>query len=205
MKFNNLKKKIYKIYIRSKLKRKNFTIISNNCWGGFVYQHFGLKYNTPFIGLFLFAPDYIDLLKNFKEVITNRLTFISAEKSKYKETLQLYGTYDKYPIGVLNEDIEIHFLHYKTEKEALEKWNERVERINYNKILFKFCDRDLCTDELIKEFDRLKFKNKICFTSNNFSYDSVVKLEECSGLPCVENEWQYYGKYVDIVKVINSL
>lgn len=38
------------------LKNKCFTIISNNCWGGFVYQKFNLQYRTPFVGLFIFAP-----------------------------------------------------------------------------------------------------------------------------------------------------
>ena len=37
-----------------------FTIISNNCWAGLVYQHFGLPYNTPTAGLFFFAQDYLE-------------------------------------------------------------------------------------------------------------------------------------------------
>ena len=43
----------------------NFTIISNNCFAGFVYQKFDIQYNTPFIGLFILGPDYIYLLKSF--------------------------------------------------------------------------------------------------------------------------------------------
>lgn len=64
--------------LKSKLTNKDFTIISNNCWGAFVYQKFNLQYNTPFVGLFLFAPDYIKLLKNFENMINNKLTFIDA-------------------------------------------------------------------------------------------------------------------------------
>lgn len=201
----NIKGRLYQFYRKSKLRNKDFTIISNNCWGGFVYQLFELKYNTPFIGLFLFAPDYIELLNNFNEVINNELIFIKANQSKYKNTLKEYGTYGKYPIGKLNNDIEIHFLHYNTEKEAITKWNERVRRINFDKLLVKFCDRDLCTDELIKEFNNLKFKNKICFTAKEYDYDCTVKLDECEGMQYVEEEWQYYGKYVDIIKILNSL
>ena len=47
----------------------NFTIISNNCFAGFVYQKFDIQYNTPFVGLFILGPDYIYLLKNFNELM----------------------------------------------------------------------------------------------------------------------------------------
>ena len=49
------------------------TIISNNCWGGFVYQKFNLQYRTPFVGLFIFAPDYIELLENFDTLIEKKM------------------------------------------------------------------------------------------------------------------------------------
>jgi len=52
--------------LRSQLKNRNFTIVSNNCWGGEVYRGFGLPYQTPFVGLFLFPACYIKLLKNLK-------------------------------------------------------------------------------------------------------------------------------------------
>ena len=44
---------------RKKLKHTDFCIISNNCWGGFIYQKFGIKYNTPTIGLFIYERYYI--------------------------------------------------------------------------------------------------------------------------------------------------
>jgi uncharacterized protein (DUF1919 family) len=45
------------------LVEKDFTIISDNCWGGFAYKYFGLKYTSPFVGLVIFPSDYIMLLK----------------------------------------------------------------------------------------------------------------------------------------------
>lgn len=62
----------------------NFTIISNNCFAGFVYQKFDIQYNTPFIGLFILGPDYIYLLKNFNKLIKEKLVFINANESRYK-------------------------------------------------------------------------------------------------------------------------
>ena len=45
------------------LKNKTVTILSNNCWGTFMYKYCNLEFNSPFIGLFVFAPDYIKLLE----------------------------------------------------------------------------------------------------------------------------------------------
>lgn len=59
------------------IKNKNVSIISNNCWGGFMYQEHRLRYNSPFIGLFLYAPELIyqfDLLPfSNKEYFTAKL------------------------------------------------------------------------------------------------------------------------------------
>lgn len=60
------------MYLR--IKDKNFTIISNDCWGGEVYKDLGLEYTTPFVGIRLFAHCYIKFLKNIKEYIESPLT-----------------------------------------------------------------------------------------------------------------------------------
>ena len=126
-KLNNVKSNLVKYKNRIGLKNKNFTIISNNCWGGFVYQKFGLEYMTPFIGLFIFAPDYIKLLNDFENLIFSKVSFIEPKSSRYIQEILVDDKLPKYPIGILNNDIEIHFLHYKSEKEALEKWNRRIK------------------------------------------------------------------------------
>lgn len=199
------KKFIWKLR-RIRLRNKKITIISDNCWGGFVYKALNLKFNTPFIGLFIFSEDYIDLLKNFDNIIYSKLEFIDANKSKYKNQLIDNGTFGKYPIGILSKRVEIHFLHYKNEEEAREKWEKRVKRIDKDNLLIKFCDRDCCTTNLIEEFDRLSYKNKICFTAQNYpKLRSTIFLKECSQEECVSNEWEIYDKYIDIIKILNNL
>lgn len=74
-----------------------------------------------------------------------------------------------------------------------------------NNLLVKFCDRDLCSEELINEFDKLDFKNKLCFTANEYANADTIVFKEFNGKECIENEWKYYEKYIDIVEVLNSL
>lgn len=148
-----------------KLKGKNFIIISNNCWGGQVYQWHNRQYNTPFVGLFLYGPCYLKLLKNFNYYMTQELKFIN--KSIYPNRPKTY------PIGQLN-DIEIHFTHYKTEEEALEKWNKRTARMlketDLDNYYFKICDRELVTPEHFTEFHNLPYKNKVSFAVNMYPF-----------------------------------
>ncbi len=51
----------------SHLKDINFSIISNDCWGGVAYQEFSLMYKTPFVGTRIFNQCYLKLLKNINK------------------------------------------------------------------------------------------------------------------------------------------
>lgn len=184
------------------LKNKNFTIISNNCWGGAVYQRYGLQYLTPTVGLCFFADEYLKFVSNLKYYLTLDLKFITKEKSRYYE---FYSEKDKYyPIGVLG-DIEICFVHYKSEKEAYEKWNRRKQRINWNNIIYKFNDQNQARPEHFKEFNSLPYKNKISFSANPVDGVDVVQFTEYAGYKCIPNDIIKYTKYFNIDKYLNGL
>lgn len=188
---------LYNYLMRARLKNNNFSIISNNCWGGRVYQDLGLPYATPFVGLFLFAPDYIKLLRGLKYYLCLELNFDNY--SKYIDCNNI-----GYPIGFLG-DIEIHFMHYSTEKEAKEKWERRLKRINWDNLFVKFNDRDGCTKYILEEFDQLPIANKVSFTAHN--HDNLkhsVWFKEYQNKECVEPELQSYKRYFDVVSWLNT-
>lgn len=184
------------------LKNKEFTIISNNCWAGRIYQRYGLQYTSPTIGLLLFADDYIKFLSNLKYYLSLDLKFISKKESRYYEH---YTEKDKYyPIGVL-DDIEVIFLHYKSEKEAEEKWNRRKQRINWNNLIVKFNDQNLATEKNIRDFDNLPYKNKLCFVSKKIEgTKSTIHFTEFTNDKFVKNDIVTYKKYIDIDKYLNE-
>ena len=133
---------------RKKLRNKDFTIISNNCWAGFIYQKYGLQYKTPTIGLFFIGNDYIKFCKKLKYYVNQDLKFISFSESKNYDLIK--GDRE-YPIARL-DDIEIYFMHYKTKKEAKEKWYRRCKRINYDSLIFKVSQREGFTQQDMEEF-----------------------------------------------------
>ncbi len=146
---------------RSKLANTDFAIVANNCWGAEVYKYYELPFNTPFIGLFLYPDCYINLLENWENIDVENITMLS--QSKY-----VAGPL-KYPVGELESGIEVHFLHYKSNGEAMEKWKRRSKRLKdlattSNKIFFRFCDRDGAADEHFTRFAALPFQHKIAFS-----------------------------------------
>jgi uncharacterized protein (DUF1919 family) len=160
------------------LKNRDFTIVSDNCWGGFVYKQFGLKYKSPFVNLFLFPRCFIALLKDFERVMDSELIFIDPRKSKHLKQMLDAGGPLTYPVGVIGDGIELHFLHYPSEAHAYAKWQERKQRINRSNMLFKFCDRLLETPDLIGEFDALPYQHKVCLTKEPHPYRSVISVGE---------------------------
>ena len=210
LKYETIRLKIRKFYIKitNKIRRKqincdNFTIISNNCWGGTVYQSYGLKYNTPTVGMFFLAEDYIKFVYNIKEYLSYELEFIEPKESKHTgksiESLT-------YPIGKL-KDIELHFMHYKTNEEAKEKWERRCKRINWDKMLFKFSNQNLCNKEHIEQFLKLPVKNKICFVNKNYDMEGTIYVKQLFNTENIQASYEPFGKskMVNINEIINNL
>ena len=185
IKIKNIIKSITTFFVKKRVRKLDFTIVSSNCWGTKIYQELGLPYNTPFIGMFFYAPCYIKLLGNIRGYLQFGISF--TEKSKYDEANEARISNNYYPIGLINGDIEIHFLHSQDATECLNKWNRRLSRMNWNNLFISFTDRDLCNEEILKSFDSLPYKNKVCFTAQNYP-----DLKSCVQLPEFEDE-SYVG------------
>ena len=197
----------YNCYLeRKKINRTDFCIISNNCWGGFIYQKFGIKYNTPTIGLFIYEKDYVKFCADLKYYLSLPLEFIKTEDSKYYEKATENGTKPiTYPVAKLG-DIEVFFMHYKSEAEAVEKWERRKKRINFDNLLFKMSERNDCDGQTVAEFCSLPHKNKICFTENEYNFDCCVKVEELKQLNQLGgDETPYTLKKIDIYNLLNEM
>lgn len=188
-----------------KLKNKEFTIISNNCYAGLKYENLNLPFMSPTIGLYFFAADYIKFISNLKYYIQDcTLKIINASESKYYSILQKRG-HDKKIIGLLG-DVEIVFLHYSTEEEVIEKWNKRCDRIVWDKIIYKFNDQNLCDYEHLKAFNDLKLKNKICFTSKKYGeFPEFIQIKKYKNSNYVKDDVFFNNKYLNFVKYANNI
>lgn len=170
-------KRLYKLreqYIPDirKLITPDTSIISSNCFAGRIMQDLGMQYNTPTLGLYFFADDYIEFLSNLKYYLTEaKLEFLDESRYPLGNERRAKWTH-WYPIGLLGGKVEIQFLHYHTEKEAAEKWYRRAQRVNFDKLFIIGMEQNLCTIDNIKAFDKLLFEKKIFF--------STKQIEGCS-------------------------
>jgi uncharacterized protein (DUF1919 family) len=156
-----LRRKLHPFFLKNdqvSLQGQPLVVISNNCYSGQVYQTYKLPYASPFAGMFLYGPCYLKLLKNLQYYLNQPLQFI--ESSRYPDRPKTY------PVALL-DDIELHFSHYKTEKEAAEKWYRRTKRLmeisDPNRYFFILSDRERVDADLIREFHQLHYAHKLSF------------------------------------------
>lgn len=142
--------RLYKEIKRKKLKNTTPTIIASNCNGEFIYYDMRLKFLSPTINLSFDMNDYVKMLENLRWYMEQPI--LSYDDDRFE-----------FPTGKL-ADIEIRFNHYDTFEEAVEKWEERKKRINWDNLFILGIDGDNCTYETMQRFDNLPYKNKVIFT-----------------------------------------
>ena len=202
-KLSRITEKLFAKSRRKSLNNVDFSIICNNCWAGYVYRRFSLPYLTPTVGCYIFATDFCKLCENLKYYMSQPLVFISYNDSSYREIL-IKKNQTKIPIARL-DDIEIVFLHYKSEEEAREKWVRRSARINYDNLIFKFSYMNQCSEEALKRFDALQVDKKICFVpSKRNDIKSAIFFKSSKNQDEITDDTSEYQRYVSIKKLINS-
>lgn len=187
---------------RRKLKYSDFTVISNNCWGGRCYEYFGLPKLSPTIGAYFYAEDYVKFCKNLKYYLGCPLDIQTAKDSKHYEDMKEKGEGNVF-IGKL-DDVEIVFLHYNDKETILEKWNRRINRINWERIILKFSYQNNCTEELVKEFLEIPEYKKFCLVGKKITDDENELLYKRSNGYETIDETYNFDKYLNIINIIND-
>lgn len=197
-------------YRQSKINKAHFTIISNNCWGGGIYESYNLIKQSPTIGMYILPSDYLKFITNIRYYLNQKLEFIDPNSSKNKDFIlnNIDKNYGNYPVGVL-DDIEIYFMHYKDPTIAARKWERRIARICWDHIIYKFNDQNGCTDEQLRQFANLNLPNKIAFTVRDGfkGFDSIIQINNPLNKNYVEYSNEPFGnnKYFNVNSFINKI
>lgn len=192
-----LSDKAQQIKNRIKLKNRDFTIISNNCWGGLICKKYGLPYRSPTCGLLICGGDYIKFCANIKHYLAKKLEFIEFSEGNYSKLFEGMN----FPVARL-DDIEVYFMHYHSNEEAAEKWYRRAERINWDNIVYKISERENFTPEDMQNFAALPLGNKLIFASQKYTEDTII-IDNINTF--VGDETPLIEKYFDEAKYFNKL
>lgn len=134
--------------LRAKLKNHQMSVISSNCNGALILHDLGEAFRSPFVNLYLDPADFIKYLQQPRHYQAQELFFVESDKG--------------YPVAKL-DDIWLYFVHYHSEQDAREKWQQRSARINWDNVFVMMTARDGFTEADLRAFDALPYAHKVVF------------------------------------------
>lgn len=174
------------------VRQKDVTVISQNCIGGVLTHDLGQAFRSPTVNLFLPAGDFIRFVLGLEHYLNAELKLIWGEE---------------YPIGIL-DDIQLHFVHYDTCRQAREAWQRRKQRVDLNRLLVLSTDRDGFEEALFEQWKTIVYP-KLLFTAcqQYAEHEDVLYFPKYSKLGCVPDlipKREFYKGDV-LLKKINSM
>lgn len=139
----------YLDYMRG-LRNKTASILSNDCWGGITSQMLGAPFFSPFVGIHIDLEGYVGILERLDEHLQADLEFITNGAAC--------------PVAMLGA-ARLEFRHYRSDEHARAKWLERRDRVNPDNLFVKLGLGEPFQAHLIERFNRLPYRNKVCFTA----------------------------------------
>lgn len=164
---------------RLRLKNSDFSIIASNCCGTIMYHDLGLPFLSPTINLNIGMKAFVRMVENLPWYMEQEIVEVKEKSSC--------------PIGMLG-DVRIGFVHYDTFEEAVQKWEERKKRINWDNLFIVGTEKCGCDLKTVQKFDQLPYKNKVIFT--HIEYPQIASAYYIKGFE-EEDEMGVLTNYKD--------
>ena len=166
----NIKRKIHLFILKKSIRKKHITIISQNCIGGVIYNMLGMKFMSPTINLYINGEDFVKLIESPKYYFSiTPKPFIE----NYVEPTNKKICFPLIKVG----DLTIYCRHYRNCEDAIDAWNRRRKRIDFNNIYVIATSWNLLEKKaLIKRVNDCKYPNVI-FTYDKYIYSNCVHLK----------------------------
>ncbi len=148
------------------LRKSNLSIFSMNCCGGFFYYTLRMKFQSPFINMFVPEMDFLRFLQEPQRYMRG---FLRLGGIPFQEGGNRPGN-NAYPQFYLG-DVALHMNHYTEIMQAAPKWYERTKRISWDKaVAIMYSDNPLA----LWSIEEKSNMNTICIVP--FETDSPVAL-----------------------------
>src|SRR5687767_9482629 len=105
---NRIRALLRQQYNHRRLKLRSFTIVSDDCWGGVVYQNLGLPYLSPFVNMHVKPDSFLRLIRDFDRLIEKPLRILDYSSN---EATNAAREQRWFPLGILGDEVEIAFTH----------------------------------------------------------------------------------------------
>lgn len=183
------------------LKKQNISIVSNNCWGGIVYNTLSMECISPFKNVSVASDDYIKILYDLKYYLSIDPIWTGKKQLDTNQNREV-------PMLEL-DDVLIKCNHDLDAEIAIQKWKRRRDKFNWDNILVEMYTDDPAVE---KAFGRASesYKRRVCFVP----YESREKYAVT--LPMMPGQTKFYeavngngaiGKNAiayDVLEIING-
>ena len=152
-------RKTHEKHLTRRLKHRDFSILSQNCTGGVLYHMFGMQMLSPTVDMIIQDEYFLKLAR---------------EPYKYIHDLEPFPVMEQYCDGISRPypiigvgDIQLNCQHYESCEQAINDWNRRRKRFNYNKMFAIFNSWNMYDKSYIDSLRLLGYPYVL------FSYDKV--------------------------------
>lgn len=177
---------------REEFRNQPMSLISQQCIGGVIYHDMEMQFLSPTINLYFEAEDFIKFVERLEYYINLPIEVTEVE--------------DKI-IGHLG-DIKIIFLHYKTMEEAKTKWEERKNRILWDKLFIICTDRDGFNEECFIKLKRINYPKALITRNAKWKDEEFViylkQYQDEKYVPDTIPKREFYQEN-KIIKLINKM
>lgn len=140
--------------MRRQLQNTTMTLLCPNCIGGILLHDLGLQFRSPTVNLMMIQVDFVKFVLHMDEYLKKEFEFFNHPEYCF-------------PCAHLG-DITIHFTHYKSKEEAVQKWKARAARINRDNMFVFLEERDGLTKSEILSLASLNVRGIVVFTAKPY-------------------------------------
>jgi len=133
------------------------SIISDDCWAGWIYSELGLRCLSPFVGMGFTPSQYLHFLQRMRDPgALEILSVSSAERG--------------YPI-IETPHARLFGLHYHSDSDFVRRVKRRIPLIDWDNILIKIdFEKSKYTQDDIRVWNELRLPRSIAFFPDTLPY-----------------------------------
>lgn len=141
------------------IKDARFSILSEICFGGFLSHRMCIEHLSPFKNLWLRGRDYFEVLRDLEHFMSVEPVFTGWYEEKNDDGTKT-GVLN--PILTLDGRVELICNHDSDPQAAIDKWNRRRVKVNYDNLLVTFLARDKKHEDMF--YDIPLRGRRVCFS-----------------------------------------
>ncbi len=168
------------------IRKSKISIVSNNCWGGVLYNTLGMQCMSPFKNVSFSPYDYIKILSDLRHYLSVDPVWTGRKEMDGNQNREV-------PMLKL-DDVYIKCNHDPDAETAIQNWKRRREKFNWDNILVEMYAEER---EVEKAFGKVseQFSKRVCFVP--YATDEEYSIQ----LPLMSGQTKFYEAVISNARI----